>query len=287
LLYLLNPPLDKLEQGDILKRTKELDALIAEYHPYYAQKADNKFFAVLTQSCDLVPRQGGSCKARYISLAPVRPLKSVLKREFEGKLENVGPGRKPFAPQRVLNTLEQFLERLFNNNEPSFFYYEVDHGCGIYEEMCAMLALPISLKPEHYETLRAGKLAGIADVFQAKLGWLIGQMYSRVGTPDLERDVLRVKVKSYLDGLAVWVTDDQAIALRGLVAEHAAANGGAIVGAPELAKLVKKVPRRKTQVLDVVLEVAQAQGLVQGGGAKAIAFRRALEEHPVVGRILS
>ena len=131
MIYLPSPPLDKLEQGDLLKRTPELEALIGQYHPYYAEKADNRLFAVLTQSCDLVPREGGACRARYISLSPVRPLRAVLRRELEGKLENVGPGNKPFAPQRVLNTLEQFLERLFNNNEPPFFYYEANHGAGV------------------------------------------------------------------------------------------------------------------------------------------------------------
>jgi hypothetical protein len=198
LIYQKSPPLDTLEQGDILQKSPALEALLTKYHPHYAQHQDNKFFTVLTQSCDLVPRAGG-CGARYISLAPVRPLKVVLKREFDGKLENVGLGAQPFATHRVRSAFEQFLQRLFNNNEAPFFYFEAAHESGIYEEMCAMLALPISLKPEHYGTLVAAKLAGISDVFQAKLGWLLGQMYSRVGTPDLEPATMAEKIKTYTE----------------------------------------------------------------------------------------
>jgi hypothetical protein len=274
LIYQLPPPLDKLEQGDILQKSEALEALLTKYHPHYAQHPDNKFFTVLTQSCDLVPRSGG-CSARYISLAPVRPLKVVLKREFDGKLENIGPGAQPFAPHRVRTSFEQFLQRLFNNNEPPFFYFEAAHQSGIYEEMCAMLALPISLKPEHYDTLRTAKLAGISDVFQAKLGWLIGQMYSRVGTPDFEPATLSEKVKAYTEGIAVWLEDSDAKALRGLVAQH-----GANPGRQELASMISQIPKRKNLVINSVLEVAASQGLFAAVSPERRNFRRALEKDP-------
>jgi hypothetical protein len=257
LIYQLAPPLDKLEQGDILQKSEALEALLTKYHPHYAQHPDNKFFTVLTQSCDLVPRPGG-CSARYISLAPVRPLKVVLRREFDGKLENTSPGAQPFAPHRVRTSFEQFLQRLFNNNEPPFFYFEAAHQSGIYEEMCAMLALPISLKPEHYDTLRAAKLAGISDVFQAKLGWLIGQMYSRVGTPDFEPATLAAKVKAYTEGI---------------VAQH-----GSSPSRKELASMISQIPKRKNLVINSVLDVAASQGLFAAVSPERLSFRRALEK---------
>lgn len=279
LIYQLAPPLDKLEQGDILRKSEALEALLTQYHPYYAKHPDNKFFTVLTQSCDLVPRPGG-CSARYISLAPVRPLKSVLQREFNGKLENIGPGAQPFAAHRVRASFEQFLHRLFNNNEPPFFYFEAAHQSGIYEEMCAILALPISLKPEHYATLRAAKLAGISDVFQAKLGWLIGQMYSRVGTPDFEPATLSEKVKTYTEGIAVWLEDSDAKALRGLVAQH-----GANPGSKELASMISQIPKRKNLVINSVLDIAVSQGLFAAISPERRNFRRALENDATFARL--
>lgn len=286
MIYQQNAPLDKLEQGDILKKSDELQSLLAKYHPYYADHEDNKFFAVLTQSCDLVPRAGG-CNARYISLAPVRPLKVVLKREFEGKLDNVGIGSQSFATRRVQTHFEQFLQRLFNNNEPHFFYFEAAHESGIYEEMCAILALPISFKPEHYEKLRAAKLAGITDVFQAKLGWLLGQMYSRVGTPDFEPATLSQKVKTYTEGVAIWLEESDAKSLRALVEQYKSQPNSGVVGKKELAKMITEIPKRKNLVIDAVLNVVAAQGLVGAVSTERRNLRRALEKDPAFSNLFT
>lgn len=286
MIYQQNAPLDKLEQGDILKKSDELQSLLAKYHPYYADHKDNKFFAVLTQSCDLVPRSGG-CNARYISLAPVRPLKVVLKREFEGKLDNVGIGSQSFATHRVQTSFEQFLQRLFNNNEPHFFYFEAAHESGIYEEMCAILALPISFKPEHYEKLRAAKLVGITDVFQAKLGWLLGQMYSRVGTPDFEPTTLSRKVKTYTEGVAIWLEESDAKCLRSLVEQYKSQPNSGVVGRKELAKMITEIPKRKTLVIDAVLDVVAAQGLVGAVSMERRNLRRALEKDPAFSNLFT
>ena len=285
MIYQESPPSDRLEQGDVLDKTAALSDLLATYHPYYAQHQENKFFVVLTQSCDLVRREG-RCKARYISIAPVRPLRSVLKREFEGKLDNVGLGQQPFASVRVRNTLEQFLQRLFNNNEPAFFYFESANTSGIYEEMCAMLALPISLKPEHYESLLRAKLAGISDVFQAKLGWLLGQMYSRVGTPDLEPSKLTAKVSEYTDGIAVWLEDSKAKSLKKMVKGHKQSNTNAVIGREEIMQMVDKLPKRKAAAIEAIVDIAVAQGLAGRDSNEHQAFRRALENSPVLAGLL-
>jgi hypothetical protein len=286
LIYQQNAPLDRLEQGDILKKTDELQSLLAKYHPYYAEHKDNKFFVVLTQSCDLVLR-GESCKAHYISLAPVRPLKVILKRHFEGKLDNVGVGAQPFATHKVRTSLEQFLQRLFNNNEPSFFYYENAHQSGIYEEMCAMLALPISLKSEHYQTLRAAKLAGITDVFQAKLGWLVGQMYSRVGTPDIQPETLSQKVKTYTEGVAIWLEEGNAKSLRVLVEEYKTQTAGGVVGRNDLATMISMIPKRKNLAIDAVLGVVASQGLIGETSSQRTKLRRALENNSDFSKLFS
>lgn len=286
MIYQEPPPLDRLEQGDLLDKTPELTELLATYHPYYAQHKDNRFFVVLTQSCDLVLRNG-NCGARYISLAPVRPLRTVLKREFDDKLDNAGPGLQAFAPHRVKSSFEQFLHRLFNNNEAPFFYFEVAQERGVYEEMCAMLALPISLKPEHYPLLLRAKRAGITDVFQAKLGWLLGQMYSRVGTPDFDAAVLTQKVSAYVEGIAVWLEESDFKALRALVAAHASNPENPPAGATEIQAMLTKIPKRKNQVIDAVLGVAAKQGLVPEQGKQRFEFRKALEKDSALAALLA
>jgi hypothetical protein len=71
----------ELMQGDVLKRTPAIDALLKDVHPHFYQHPKNLFFMVLTQSCDLVARQpGGGCKAPYIAIAPVRTLDLIVER---------------------------------------------------------------------------------------------------------------------------------------------------------------------------------------------------------------
>src|SRR5437868_2427893 len=111
----------ELEQGDILRKTPALDAIIADIHPYYSKKSDNRFFIVVTQSCDLALRDG-KCSSRYISIAPIRPIEAAIARALEEykrtALNSIPNVATEFARERA----EQFLQRLLNNNEPGYFF---------------------------------------------------------------------------------------------------------------------------------------------------------------------
>lgn len=51
--------------------------------------------------------------------------------------------------------------------------------------MIASLKVSIALKSNlHYEQCLAAKALELSDEFKAKLGWLVGNIYSRVGTTD-------------------------------------------------------------------------------------------------------
>ena len=73
------------------------------------------------------------------------------------------------------------------------------------------LALSVALRISHYDACIGAKVAQLDDVFQAKVGWLTGNLYSRVGTPDLEEkedDAERIKEQFYEDVLrsrTVWL----------------------------------------------------------------------------------
>lgn len=287
MFYKAEPVAEVLEQGDVLRKSEALVGLLNTYHPYYSRHADNRQFAILTQSCDLVRRAGGKVGARYLTIAPIRPLKSVLVREFEGRIENVGAGRQAFAGQRAYSAIAQFLARLLNNNESEFFYYRANNGIGVLEDSCAMLPLSISLKPEHYETLLAARVGSITDVFQAKLGWLIGQMYSRVGTPDLSPDEVTGLTRSYLNGVAMWLDDTQFAAVKPLAAQFVADNPHRPLGPRELQQLVNSLPKRKTQVIDAVLNLLQANGLIEERSPRRRALRQALEDDPALKAALA
>ena len=86
---------DDLQQGDVISRTQQLDAVLKDVHPHYFYGEDYRYFLVLTQSCDLVRRPGyksALCKSRYITLAAIRPLEKALRlvglEPVQNRLEN-------------------------------------------------------------------------------------------------------------------------------------------------------------------------------------------------------
>ena len=69
--FTYEPPKDDLRQGDLLEKTEALEELLEEVHPYYL-KDTYTHFLIITQSCDLVRRNGNPPKSRYVTIAGVR-----------------------------------------------------------------------------------------------------------------------------------------------------------------------------------------------------------------------
>ncbi len=183
--YVSEPETDRLCQGDLIKRTSEVEGLLKDVHPHFFGKGDYRHFLVLTQSCDLLRRNDQACASPYITLAAVRPLRIAIEREakriqfnaIEEKLQVLDLGRK--------ERLVQFVERLLNNNEDRYFFLCKEASFGFIEDQCAFLQLSIPLKSrQHYDTLLSAKVLQLTESFQHKLGYLVGKLYSRVGTED-------------------------------------------------------------------------------------------------------
>jgi len=201
-----------LMQGDILVPTDALREIFTEVHPHFI---NSKYigFLVTTQSCDLV-RRGGACSTRYINIAVVRELDDVL-HDF---LSHVC---KPVAAQVYLHEQKaeahRLLQRLFNQNEQALglFYLHKDADAGIAVPAVALLRVGVTLRSTHYDALVRAREGRLAPEFTAKLGWLVGNLYSRVGTPDWSEPKEREKelqtlIKDTLgsaaaEGTPVWV----------------------------------------------------------------------------------
>ncbi len=203
----------ELCQGDVLKRSPALIGLFDEYFPYYSKHRDYIYFMVLTQTCDLVRRDGEPCNASYISLAAVRPIKDVVLMEAWKHQPASLQGTK-IVGTIVRNKLAMFLESLMDNNKAGLFYLHTDLDVGITEPCCAFLQLSISFRSVHYDKCLDAKIAQLKEPFQAKLGWLIGNMYSRVATTEwnIERKDEKVaKVASKMLGQTIEAIDDDRI----------------------------------------------------------------------------
>jgi hypothetical protein len=179
--------LDKtcLKQGDVLKKTPELANIINDIHPYF-QSEKYKYFLVLTQTCDLVRRKDERCKTKYITIAAIRSLEDALKRQAEeiakSKLERK---TKKLIDEKSNAKISEFLTGLFNNNSTDYFYLHHDVSLDFVDPSVAFLRVSISLKSEfHYNLCLSSKVLELDENFQAKLGWLVGNLYSRVGTED-------------------------------------------------------------------------------------------------------
>ncbi len=192
---------ENLHQGDVLCRTSEVDLILENVHPHYFKNEDYKYFIILTQSCDLVRRDGRPPSSRYISIAAVRPLSLAVQREAQSLLYSEIDRALGICDDSRKAKLEQFIVRLFNNNEAEYFFLSKDPNTDFSEDHCAFLRLSIALKSEiHYDTLLSAKVLQLKESFQHKLGYLVGNTYQRVGTEDwfpanIDKEKWNAKIK--------------------------------------------------------------------------------------------
>lgn len=211
--FTYQPPEGDLRQGDLLSISDDLQEILEKYHPHYANNPDYRYLIVLTQSCDLWRRQDGKCKSRYITLSAVRPIDTVIQRELEKHQRSSIERNNSLCSIKSEYWVKDFLIKLLNNNLQEYFYLAEDPEIGLHSPHIAFLALSIAIKSEHYDMCLKARIAQLKEIFQAKLGWLVGEVYSRVGTPDwvptkMTKEEFDKYVDKFLDRIACWVTDN-------------------------------------------------------------------------------
>lgn len=184
-----------LQQGDILSPSLELRSVFNEVHPHFS---DNKYlaFMIITQSCDLV-RRDGECSAKYINVAVVRSLSQVL----PSLIETVCPSLSSLVySEDHRNRVCDLMARIFNQNEQKhgLFYLYPDGDIGIGEGAVAFLRVSVAFRHQHYELMRKSRSGRLQEPFAHKLGWLVGNLYSRVGTQDWDKKQLKDLVDEYI-----------------------------------------------------------------------------------------
>src|SRR5436305_1697461 len=108
-------PSGDLYQGDLLRRTDAVEAILKEVHPHYLD-AEYKLFMVLTQTCDLVRRgKEKSCNSRYIEIATVRSVDVALQRQLVKYQENID-AVADVCSDKFRGRMVDFAKSLLNNN---------------------------------------------------------------------------------------------------------------------------------------------------------------------------
>jgi hypothetical protein len=198
-----------LQQGDVLKKTDAIKRLLKEVHPHYLDETYTGFI-ILSQTCDLVRRNGNPCKTRYITLGVIRPLTLLIEREIT-KNQDALDKAAMICKNSAKNRLSEFLKRLFNNNENEYFYIEPQSEVGMSEPSCAFLRLSISIRAyQHYDICHEARVLSLSEGFRAKLGWMVGNVYSRVGTEDwVPNSDFTKKINYTLEASTKWIDDEK------------------------------------------------------------------------------
>ncbi|WP_243294345.1 hypothetical protein [Geothrix mesophila] len=258
-------------QGDVIRRTDEIELILQEYYPHHKGRVDYRYFMVLTQTCDLVPRSGGDsgniCKARYISLAAVRPFSIVFKREIAKFQHDPMDERHGICDEKNRGRIRNFIERILNNNEPEYFYLHEEPAAGLSEPHCAFLALSIPVKSlPHYDKLLKAKILQLDDSFQHKLGWLTGNLFSRIGTADWVPEVCtKEKFDEHLEELlneyCLWVNPAHQKQLREALAQQDSNSVTTDQIAMIYDDIKRTAPSKKQQLLDKITDIMRSEGI--------------------------
>jgi hypothetical protein len=230
-----------LSQGDILKVDGQFRDRFKEFYPGITPSdGEIKYVMVLTQSCDLVRTPKRNPKLSHINVCLVRGLKNVIRRLLMDEIKPVSVGNKKLLPRDMLDQLKDKLSKLLNNTDQKTLFF-LPFVEPFNEDMVAILPLSFSFRTqEHYDKLLENRVLSIKPVFQAKVGHIIGELYGRIGTPDLhdfgwndkknrsyinqllkDSDLIQVPDKSFIDYIQTNI-DDNARNITQLIEEYEA-----------------------------------------------------------------
>ena len=235
-------------------------------HQHYATNPAYTHFLVLTQSCDLAVRQGQKFRAPYVTICAAKPLSAYL----DKKLAQVFAERDPIRVGRsaMYKSAESVIKRLISNTSDEVFFLDALVAPSVNEPLCAFLQLSIALKAEHYDALLRAKQAEMTDIFSAKIGWMTGNLYSRVGTPDLYETnpaiaeaYERQLVESLLERDTEWLDNRQISQYRKEYKTSFEAKAAPLT-ADEARQIARACPKPIQELSGAVLNILNESGLI-------------------------
>ena len=237
----------QLMQGDVLRRTAEINAILEEIHPYYSDEK-NLYFMVLTQTCDLVERRSGSIKAPYIVVSPIRNFTTIVENFIEECDKLHFNCEVAVLGEKSRNKFNDFLDRLYNNNDPHHFYLNAENTA-LEVDCVTLLRQSVALRiPVHLDACKAATILQLKEIFQTKLGWLVGQLYSRVATDDWDGNELAERKKKIIKDAAVWAPDESLTELERTLKKEFPNHRDQIVDRVSVGKVLRSLPTKKNKL---------------------------------------
>jgi hypothetical protein len=175
---------NSLFQGDILRVTGIFREYFAKFYPEVTNiENEEKYVMVLTQSCDLVKGHKRKLKVSHINVCLIRTLKNFVN-SLLAEVRPLSIGDKNLLEREVNDRLKDKLSKLFNNSDQKVNFF-LPKKLPFIEDMVALIPLSFSFRADHYDLLLENKVLMLAPEFRAKIGYIISELYGRVGTPDL------------------------------------------------------------------------------------------------------
>jgi hypothetical protein len=161
----------------------------------------------------------------------------------------------PIVGLKARNKISEFMGRLLNNNEPGFFYLDSE-GTSLGRDCVAFLNLSIAIKADlHLKTCISAKMLQLTETFQAKLGWLVGQMYSRVGTQDMDAGKATKKISECLKTVALWFDEAKIKAIEAKFVELRQTDPQKKMSEAEITAMIRAVPSVRDQAMARAAEI--------------------------------
>jgi hypothetical protein len=154
------------------------------HQDYILERADFEAFCLMTQTCDLVRTR----EEEFITLAVVRVITNIFDK----------PGAKKDS---TANKLKSIIQHRANTR---FFYLYKEPDAGIERDSVVDLRVMFALHKKHYDEIVAARKMSMNGLYAAHLGWMAGNVFSRIAMPEwddirkdyTELETLDQKIKS-------------------------------------------------------------------------------------------
>ncbi|MBS0351516.1 MAG: hypothetical protein JSR33_10100 [Proteobacteria bacterium] len=176
---------NSLLQGDVLKVQGQFSNFFKQFYPEVSfPDHEDQYVMVLTQSCDLVKSHKRKPKVSHINVCLIRTLRSLVRVLISEEIKPLSIAGNNILEREANDRLKDKLSKLLNNSDQKLNFF-LPMQSPFTEDMVAMIPLSFSFRIEHYNLLAQNKVLVLKPEFQAKVGYIISELYGRVGTPDL------------------------------------------------------------------------------------------------------
>jgi hypothetical protein len=174
----------------------------------------------------------------------------------------------------------------------SFFIRKGSHP-SVAEDLCVFLPLSVSIRTDHYDACLTAKVAQLDEIFSARVGWLTGNMYSRVATPDVEERMANAeefKETFYREALferTAWLSPTQLRLLKRRAVAWQKSNPGSEINLEVARSLLEGVPSMQEIAIERIVELLRQKKILDSEAGTDVAARNVLLSDPTLSKLLS